>query len=233
MGGSRNLSYFATGTALSFLSKRGVKMWFLIDRDERDEEDIKKIKDVLGDGVDSSVLNKREIENYLIHPRILAEYLEARLRQANAQLEPQVADEDIAVKVDNAAEDLKTVTIVKRIARIICYPLYPEKSQWWEQVSDNNVKDRIGEQFEIWESRLRESRDQVAEVAEQQTAEVEAQWKDRKLDLVEGELLLDALFSSYGLRYHKRGGDGVQLAKRMTKEEIGSELEKLIRSIAV
>lgn len=232
IGGSRNLSYFATGTALSFLSRRGVKMWFLIDRDEKDEEDIRKIKDAFGDGVDSSVLDKREIENYLLHPRILAEHIEERLRQANARLDPQVTAEDIFVQVDNAAEDLKTVTIVKRIAKNLCYPLYPEKSQWWEGVRDNDVKDRISEQLEIWESRLIDSRNQVARVAEQQTAEVEAQWKDRKLDLVEGELVLDSLFSNYDLRFQKRGRDGVQLAKRMSKEEIGSEIERLIRNIA-
>ena len=232
MGGSRNLSYFANGTSLSFLSKRGVKMWFLIDRDERDEDDIKRIKEVLGDDVDSSVLNKREIENYLMHSRILAEHIEARLRQANAQIESQLSAEDIANQVENAAENLKAVTIVKRIARTVCYPLYPERSRWWEQIGENTVEDRIGEQFQIWESRLAESKSQVASVAERQLADVEARWKDQKLDIVEGELLLDALFSNYGLQYHKLGRDGVELAKRMTVDEIGPELEKLIKSIA-
>ena len=42
-------------------------MWFLIDRDEKNEEDIRKIQESLGNDVDSSVLSKREIENYLIH----------------------------------------------------------------------------------------------------------------------------------------------------------------------
>ena len=43
---------------------------------------------------------------------------------------------------------------------------------------------------------------------------------------------LDALFNNYGLQFRKLGGDGAELAKRMTKEEIGPELEKLIKNIA-
>ena len=232
LGGSRSLSYFASGTTLSFLSNRGVKMWFLIDRDEKNDEDIRKIKESLGNAVDSSVLSKREIENYLIHPRTLADQISARLNQNDPQLERSLDPDEIAAQVDEAAENLKKITILKRVTRIVCHPLYPERSRWWEKVGDKTVEERINEQFENWDSKLRESKNSIISETERQTAEVEAQWNDRKLDLVEGELLLDALFNNYGLQFRKLGGDGAELAKRMTKEEIGPDLEKLIKNIA-
>ena len=77
--GARNLSYFAAEATLSFLSKRQVKMWFMIDRDERDEEDIRVIRKRLGNNAVASVLEKREIENYLIHPRVLVEHIATKL----------------------------------------------------------------------------------------------------------------------------------------------------------
>src|SRR5262249_34948471 len=37
MGGVRNFAHYATEATLSFLSNRRVKMWFLVDRDEKDD----------------------------------------------------------------------------------------------------------------------------------------------------------------------------------------------------
>ena len=59
MGGARSFAYFAAESTLSFLAKRQVKMLFLMDRDEKDQEDIKAIQERLADNVIASVLQKK------------------------------------------------------------------------------------------------------------------------------------------------------------------------------
>ncbi|GAA3100419.1 hypothetical protein GCM10020254_52390 [Streptomyces goshikiensis] len=41
-GGARNFTHYATASTLSFLGKRNVKTVFILDRDERNEEDLEK-----------------------------------------------------------------------------------------------------------------------------------------------------------------------------------------------
>jgi len=63
MGGVRNFTHYATEAILSFLSKRQVEMWFLLDHDEQRQEEIVRIKERLGQRASVHVLRKREIEN--------------------------------------------------------------------------------------------------------------------------------------------------------------------------
>ena len=66
MNGSRSLSTFAAGETLSFLNTRQMKMFFLIDRDERTEREIERIQEQVGGNGYVHVLKQREIENYLV-----------------------------------------------------------------------------------------------------------------------------------------------------------------------
>jgi len=43
MGGVHNFGYFAAEQTVSFLMKRKVKLWFLMDRDEKEEGEIAKL----------------------------------------------------------------------------------------------------------------------------------------------------------------------------------------------
>ena len=231
MGGARNIAYFSSGSTLSFLSKRGVRMWFLIDRDEKDEETINNIKKILGDDVDTSVLKKREIENYLIYPSILAQQIAFMLNKNGSNNKAQPRVEDIAKFIDKSAEELKKITILKRVAKTVCHPLYPERSRWLEEIEDKTVEEKIAEQIDRWESRLDELKCLIATETERQRKEVDDQWHDHKLDIVEGDLLIDMVFRNYNLRFLKQRDDGVELARRMSEEQIDPEIKKLIRRI--
>ncbi len=48
MGGVRNFAHFAAEQTMSFLSKRRVGLWFMLDRDERTDSDVEKLKQTLG-----------------------------------------------------------------------------------------------------------------------------------------------------------------------------------------
>ena len=44
MGGGRNMSYFASEATMSFLSRRQVKCWFVLDRDEKNEKEVEELR---------------------------------------------------------------------------------------------------------------------------------------------------------------------------------------------
>ena len=233
MGGARNLSYFASGSTLSFLAKRQVKMWFLIDRDERDEEDIKIIQERLDNNAVSSVFQKREIENYLIHPSIMVRQIDLKLSESGDKDRSRPDEEEVKTLISEAADNLKKITIFKRVSKSLCQPLYPKRSHQVESIDDKTVEKKITEQIEVWETKVSELRGAINEETERQTQKVESCWDEHRLDIVPGDLLIDIVYRHYKVRFRKEHGDGVELARMMTKDDIGPELAKLIRSIGI
>ena len=231
MGGARNLSYFASGSTLSFLAKRQVKMWFLIDRDERDEEDIKVIQEYIGDNAVSLIFQKREIENYLIHPRIMINQIAIKLSKSGDKDRILSDTEKIETLIGKAVDNLKQITIFKRVAKSLCRPLYPNRKHQLECMDGKTVEEKITEQIEAWETKVSKLRCAIDEETEKQTQEVENCWEEHKLDIVPGDLLIDMVYRHYEVRFRKEHGDGVELARMMTKDDIDPELEKLIKSI--
>jgi putative ATP-dependent endonuclease of the OLD family len=76
--GIRNFVSYAAEETLDFLSKRQVKMWFIIDRDEKDDGEIKSLEEKLNGKATLVALRKREIENYLLSPRAIAELIKLK-----------------------------------------------------------------------------------------------------------------------------------------------------------
>jgi putative ATP-dependent endonuclease of the OLD family len=128
MSGARDLHYFAAETILTFLSKRRVKMWFLIDRDERASTDIAKLEKALGDKAVVKVLNRREMENYLLCPRAIVEFILVKKELGGAKREELKlpSEEEIRSSIDQVADQLKGFTVHKRVAKEICKPVYPK-----------------------------------------------------------------------------------------------------------
>ena len=75
MGGSRNFSHYAATATLTFLAKRQVRSWILLDRDERNADEIAKFETIAGQFASVKVLESREIENYLLAPRAIVELI--------------------------------------------------------------------------------------------------------------------------------------------------------------
>jgi AAA domain, putative AbiEii toxin, Type IV TA system len=66
MGGVRNFAHFAAQATLELLTRRNIRMWFVTDRDERDDEDVRQMLQCLGGAAVLKVLDRRELENYLL-----------------------------------------------------------------------------------------------------------------------------------------------------------------------
>lgn len=78
MGGVRNFAHFATEATINFLSKRRVSVFFMLDRDEREEAEVKRLSAQLGHKAKLIVLKKRELENYLLSPMAIAKFIELK-----------------------------------------------------------------------------------------------------------------------------------------------------------
>ena len=232
MNGARYLNYFASSGALEFLDTRRVEMLFLIDRDEKDEADIAKISEAFGEKTTIYPLDKREIENYLIHPRVLMIQIKEKMKATNRENEGPTDQKKVAALIDQAAESLKEFTIFKHIAKTILRPLYPDTIRHMESMEGRTIEETIDGQMSEWESIILGLRIDTATMIRECRVGVEASWPARKLDLVSGDLLIDTIYRSFGVRFHKARLDGVTLAGLMTKNEIGTELEELISSIA-
>lgn len=230
MGGARNFSYFAASSTLSFLAKRQVNLWFLIDRDEKDEKDISVIQCRLGSNAVASVLEKREIENYLIIPNVLANHIASKASRGGSQIElPSEGEIDGLIK--EASDNLREAAIFKRVAKNLCQPLYPNLVQRSEDTDGRTAEEKVTEQIEEWEAKVAELKSAIAEETKRQSEMVTRDWDQRKLDMVPGDSLIDMVYKHYGVRFHKKRGDGVELARMMTKGDICREIEELIRAI--
>ena len=120
--GIRNLSYYAAKDTLEFLGKRNVKMIFLIDRDERAEEEINKIREILGANVVLYPTRARELENNMMVPRAIAEYIAERKADGTV-----INAHEIEKLLETKATELKGYTVLKHLCHHL-RPIYPERN---------------------------------------------------------------------------------------------------------
>lgn len=232
MGGVRHLSYFATEATLSFLTKRQVHMWFLIDRDERDSAEIARIEHKLKDKAVVHVLAKREIENYLVCPSAIVKLIcQKKMVSALTAVDDISELTETAVKtaIVESADALKEVTIAKRVAKEICQPIYPSLHWTTEPGDEASILSKVVEEGENMIKNLQKVISDAEGIYQQQSADVNASWSSTRTSLVPGDLLLDKVFSRFGLRFHK-DRDGVQLASLMSEFQIDEEMRTIIHA---
>ncbi len=232
MGGVRNFTHYATEATLSFLAKRQVKMWFLIDRDERDELEIAKLQAGLGEKAVVEVLEKREIENYLICPRAIVELIKSKKTGAfgkgnNDDLPTESEIQDV---INESAEKLKQMTIDKQVARVLCNPVYPNRNRIFREIPTTTVIGEMTEEVERMITQLTELRNTADSVYKEKSGFIESIWETRRLDLVPGDLLLDMVCRHHGVRFRKER-DSAHLASIMNADEIDQEIKNIIDRI--
>lgn len=231
IGGARNFSYFAAEATLSFLQKRQVQLWFLIDRDERDPDELQKMRERLGDAATVVVLEAREIENYLIHPRALREFIDLKRGMAGMPaLDEKVCDRDIERLIDETADKLKSTTISNTVYRRICRPLFPPPMTTLDGRGRNDVIADLKSAMLSMREQVNEAVCRIEEVYSEAADYIEDDWSDRKLSLVPGDMLLDAVCQEFGIRF-KKSRDGARLASLMCSDEIAADIRAVIQEI--
>ncbi|QUY41042.1 ATP-dependent endonuclease [Acaryochloris marina] len=232
MGGARNFAHFATEETLNFLAKRQVRMWFLIDRDEKDDSEILKMQARLGENAKLKVLNKREVENYLICPRAVRSFIEYKRKISNTLNQELPTENEVQDKINGCAENLKQFAICKRVVKIVCKPIYPETKSIFEEFQDQEGVDKITESIQSMISQLETEKRNLESIYTSKIDEIENIWESKKMDIVPGDLLLDEVCKEYNLRF-KKEKDTSKLASLMRKDEIDSEIKSVIQEIVV
>jgi hypothetical protein len=223
--GVGNLSYYAAKETLAFLQKRNVQMTFLIDRDERAEEEINRIREKLGKNVVVFPTEPRELENYLLMPHAIAEYIAARTGQ-NAG---RITATDIDGLIDSKADALKGATMLKHLCHRV-RPIYLERGNGDQPSGVAECKERFREIVGTMRSRLEQVVKGLDALQEKVDSELERNWGIGKRKLVPGTELLDEIFKAYRLRFVKLR-DGPGLAARLKARDIDSELGEILRNL--
>jgi putative ATP-dependent endonuclease of the OLD family len=225
MGGARNMSYFAAESTLNFLAKRQIQMWFVIDHDERNSSEVADLRSRLGGRAHVHVLQKRELENYLICPRALAEFITRKRLSGGVADAEAPSEQAVTIAIQEAAEALRDLTIMKRLLHTM-KPLYTRQ----DESDGENMVVRMSRALEKQIEELQSRKEAIAATCREQEAAITADWHAEKLSIVPGDELLDAVCRKFGVRFRKEA-DSLRLAALMTKEEIDPEIAKLLRSV--
>jgi putative ATP-dependent endonuclease of OLD family len=227
MGGVRNFTHFAANSTLEFLTKRQVRMWFILDRDEKETDDIKAL---VGSVTSARVttLGRRQIENYLLCPRALTKFLNERLAESGQTA--QVTEDIMASLIDQKANALKDLSVAKRVTKLACRPLYPLERTIFAEGSTASYETAVESELVRLSNEVHNLKDSIPRLSQEQQQIVEREWNSRKLDIVPGALLLDGICKEFGLRFRKTR-DGARIAAKMTSHEISDDIENLIGEI--
>lgn len=233
MGGVRSFGHFANQEVLSFLTRRLVDIRFVLDRDEREDLEVTRLQERIGDQARMHVLRRREIENYLLVPRVVVELIRYKWDQnpslsAGRQLPTVVELQGV---IDSEADKLQRFVINKRLIKEVCKPAYPNLSaEAFESALDQPAVDAVTREITAMMERLKVERDRVAAVFADTSERVESLWSAEKLSLVPGDVLLDKICQRYGVRFRKER-DGGWLASNLERSEIAAELTELLHDI--
>lgn len=231
MGGVRNFVHYAAEATLSFLTKRQIKIWFLMDRDEREDSEISNFQKALSQKATVKFLNKREIENYLICYRAIVDFIKLKKNFSGNQIYEELPTEfEIKGKIEECAEKLKQMAIVKRVAKALCKPVYPSFTQIFDEAQETAVVNRVTDEIQRMIEQLEQEQGEVEAVYKEKSESVNSVWQSSKLDIVPGDLLLDNVCQEYGVRF-KKERDGARLAALMSESEINEDIKQIIDEI--
>ena len=222
LGGITNLNSYAAEETLSLLSRRQIGLWFIVDRDERDTDEIQKMKIRLGDGAKLRVLERRELENYLLVPHAIRKFLEFKKRTSGDKALP--TEEEIATLISRVSLNLRNEAVTLRLKKRLLIPVYPNRNQELQ----SPVTDQIAAAIIELNHRLT----RVVEERNSIEKELDHGWQDHSPDLAPGSLILNKVCASYHVNFNKGNGDSLRIAQFMTKDEIPKWIHETLTQIA-
>ncbi len=231
MGGSGNFAYYAAERVLAYLSKRNVRMWIVLDSDEQSEDAILKAQERAGTSATVHVLTKREIENYMLIPRAISDFVVRKRRVAGKGSSEPPGTQNITQAIVQAADELRNYTVAKRVADRIGKIRYPRPKLDDASAPTTVMKTTIKTHIEGKLDELKKAAAGLDVLFSDEERQLGAVWDESKLNRVPGTELLNGVCSRYDVRFHK-AKDSLRLATIMTKSEIDSEIAKLLQEVA-
>ena len=216
--------------------KAPVPHLFVLDRDERGAAEVAKLIDSLG--VRIHLLERREIENYLLHPRALLAAIRAKHRN-DAVITEKVdatSEEEVTRLIDAAADGLYGTVLVKRIRAEIpglkggLLPRASVASLAAEAHADDLAR-RLREVIDANIAGHLNGLD-LDEIVNSQRSALDVEWRvvERRVEIAPGEELVSAVFRHFGSEYNK-SKDTERIAEQMEAAEVPDEMRILIKRI--
>ncbi|WP_457917899.1 AAA family ATPase [Candidatus Lokiarchaeum ossiferum] len=235
LNGIKSFTHYAASATMNFLQDQGMKMWFIIDRDENSDYQIQKFKEKLSDFKNSNliILKRRELENYVLNPIILTRYLVQQFNLTDVESKKI----DLNKAIFDAGPDL----VQKRVFAELCNPIYFNDKKIFKTKNHddflNNFQEQCDNLIEIIKNRKVEANDTliknreainnlVLEAKEESIFEID----NELLSIIRGAEVLDILFHQVGKSY-KKNRDLGGITKLQTKEEIFSEIKEMLQAI--
>jgi len=220
MGGATRFAHYAAEATIGILSKRRIPMWFIVDRDEKDGDDIRRLVERLGNRAHLLTFRRREIENYLLNPAAILRLVNRKKLKAVAST-GIMSPETIADDIHNISEGLQERVMELRLMRKLCRPIHIDRGE-------GDVRRRLEAARQEIESRLsdfdREERKQREDLGRD--------WSARAMEIVPGSLVLDGVLAKYGSSYNKQV-DGLRLAEFIDREYIDEEIVRMLKKISL
>ncbi|MFE4998267.1 AAA family ATPase [Streptomyces mirabilis] len=223
-GGARNFTHYATAATLSFLRKRNVKTVFVLDRDERDLQDLKDLQGRVDGVSEVQLLQRRELENYLLNPTTLSRFIEVKSNGAHTP-----SPDEVAAAIDEVCEELFSTAVERRILKRTCRPVIPDRRPVLNR-GERDFDDALRGELNAAVEKITSVAAELDQIREDCIKEVRTEWEVRKSEIVPGDELLDKLFQRYGVRFSKRQ-DALRIAQEMQEKEIPQEMVQLVRRL--
>ncbi|WKK26982.1 AAA family ATPase [Streptomyces olivoreticuli] len=223
-GGARNFTHYATAATLSFLRKRNVRTVFVLDRDERNLQDLKDLQSRVDGVSEVQLLQRRELENYLLIPSTLSRFI--RIKSGGAS---DPTPEEVSAAIDEVCEELFPTAVERRIMKRACRPVIPDRRLIMNR-GERDFDDALRDELNAAREKIASLAAELEQIREECVKEVQTEWEVRKSEIVPGDELLDRLFQRYGLRFIKRQ-DALRIAQEMQGHEIPQEMMQLVQRL--
>lgn len=218
MGGVRNFAHYAAEGTLDLLSRRQVMMWFVVDRDEMEDREVKRMLERLGPRAKLQVLRRRELENYLCDGPALTKFVVQKLKSSGKGAEEPASDA-VCRAIQNALEASKADVVRLRLAKHLLSPIYLRTNKG-TITAEETLKNALGE----INTRLASISDEKAKTEQ----EVDACWASDADKLAPGCIALDRAAQSFGVRFLKENGDSEKLARLVAPKDVHNDILSLL-----
>ncbi len=200
-------------------------MWFIIDRDERTDSQVSKLTTLCGSLATLHVLGCRELENLLLSPEAIAQFIR---QKTDGKASPTA--EEVFAALNEVADELRDTTIARSLVQQYFTPYYFDLKSMKSATADS-LADQAREQIVRMHDRLQETSEKIDSALQDLGQQLSQSWDAQKLSLAPGTELLDGVAQRFECRFNK-DRDGSHIASLMAPSRIDDGLRKLLQEIA-
>ena len=203
---------------LDLLSNRQVRMIFVVDRDESDDHAVKIMIERLGERASLVVLERRELENYLLEANAILGLLRSKGIAETAL--PSIAL--LGQWIRQGADELRGDVVRLRLERQVLRAVHLIRRGMTGEPAER-LAQAIGE--------LKARLEGIEAVRDGIRTQVDLEWETNWIRIAPGSLVLDKVLGQCGARYNKAAGDTARLASLIDEPRIHLEIRTILNRL--